>query len=381
MKIVIACFGTSHYHGAAKYFYFLAKHLARQGIEVEIIVDSDKGRERLEKVCNNVKSTIIHPSTGDKINILGRSLYSMNLARYLKNESFDILHTYAVIPYVYLHMKNRAPTVWQALGNEAFNLPSVLKIRDVTKIFLHFLAQPVWRYCGTQANIIAAEGNFQIEEIMKIYRVSQDKIFVLPIGVDSSLIKERLKTRTISREELGLSSSDFVMLSVNTLHTVKGINYLVDAFYMVKQKLTNAKLIIIGSGPEENRIYSQIRACQLMDSIIPLKNVPEAALYDYYALSDLFVSPTLQKDFIMGILEAEVCGLPVVSTGQAWLIKEGENGYVIPPRDPPAMVEAILKVYNGNRKVMGTVSREIAKDYDFEAIAQIAIKQYQKLLG
>ncbi|MGB8707604.1 MAG: glycosyltransferase family 4 protein [Dehalococcoidia bacterium] len=381
MKVILACCGTSHYYGFPKYFYLLAKYLAKQGIEVELVIDSEKGREKVKEVCGNVNTTIIRPSTGVGVNFLRRSLYSINVARYLRDKNFDILHTGGTIPFAYLHAKNRAPTVFQAFGNESFTHLNVLQMSSPMQMFYRLLAQPTWKYCGSHADVIAAEGEFQIEEMMEVYAVSRDKIFILPVGIDSAFIKQALDIRTVSREELGLTASDFTLLSVNTLDVVKGINYLIDAFYLVRQKLANARLIIIGAGPEETNIYNQIKAYQLADSIIHLKNVPEATLYDYYALSDLFVSPTLQKDFIMGILEAEVCGLPIVSTGQDWLIREGENGYVVPQKDPAAMADAILKIYKGNRKTMGIASQKIAREYDFEAITKLAIKQYQKMLS
>lgn len=381
MRVVLACCGTSYYYGFPKYFYLLAKYLAKQGIEVELVIDSEKGREKVKEVCGDVKTTVIRPSTGVGANVLRRSLYSMNVARYLRNKSFDILHTAATIPFAYLHIRNRAPTVFQPFGNESFTQQDVLPAKGLRQVFYRLLAQPVWRYCGVHADAIAAEGEFQIEELIEAYGVSRNKIFILPVGVDSVFIEEKLKARAIMREQLGLTSNDFVLLSVNTLNVAKGINYLVDAFYLVKQRLANARLIIIGTGPEETRIHDQIRAYQLTDSVIHLKNVPEAVLYDYYALSDLFVSPTLQKDFIMGILEAEVCGLPIVSTGQEWLVRQGQNGYVVPPRDAVTMAEAILNIYGRDRKAMGIISQEIAKDYDFGAIAKLAIKQYQRLLG
>lgn len=381
MKVVLTCNGTRRYYGAAKYFYFLAKYLVKEGIDVEVIVDSDEGRKKLTEICRNVRGTVIGPATSGKMNTLTSALYSLNLARYLKDSSFDILHSYSTMPLFYLALSNRAPTVFQVFGNEGFTEPEALKARSLSKIYYHSLVQPAWRYCAARANAIAAEGEFQIEDIAKTCRVSRDKIVVLPIGVYSTFIKERLKARGITRKQLGLTEDSFVLLSVSNLYAIKGISYLIDAFRLVKQKLAEVKLIIIGAGPEEQSMYSQIRAYQLTDSIIHLKNVPEVTLYDYYAISDLYVSPILQRDFIMGILEAEVCGLPIVSTGQGWLIRQGESGYVVPPRDPVAMAEAVLKVYDGDRKTMGVMSRKIAKGYDFELTTKETIKLYQNLLA
>lgn len=381
MKVVMACWGTSSYVGGSKYLYYLAKHLVRNGINVEFVVDSDKGKEKLKEVDNSIKCTIVGPSKGKRLTGLWSLLYSINLARYLKSISFDILHTCDMFAFAYLHLRTRVPVLYQPWGMEAFTSPAPIRRRRLMKIYRQIVIRPLWRYCGSHAEIVAAEGDFQIEEVMKIYRINREKIFVLPVGVDCSWVEEKSKTRMISREQMGLTNDDFVLLSVNRLTMPKGINYLVDAFYILKQRLPKAKLIIIGDGPEEERITSQIISYKLTASIVHLKDIPEGLLYNYYDLSDVFVCPTLQHDWIMGILEADVCGLPIVSTGQEWLVKDGVNGYVVPPKDPQAMAEAIIKVYNGNRRAMGIASREIAGGYDFEAIARKAIKLYQALVG
>ena len=365
-----------HYTGSVKYVYYLSKYLVKYGLDVEIVTSLNSGKKRTE-IYDGIKYTLLPPSTDRRVTALWCLLFSINLARYLKKKRFDILHGYEVVPYAYLHLRNRAPVVYQPFGNEGLTISHT---RPLAKIYEQILVKPFWRYCGANADVIAAEGDFQLNAMMKLYSVSREKVFILPVGIDSSFIMERLKVSTISRDQLGLADNDFVLISINTLNAVNGINHLVDAFYFVKQKLANARLIIIGTGMEEERITSQIKKYGLMDSIIHLKNISENLLYDYYALSDLYVSPTLLPDFIMGILEAEACGLPIVSTGQDWLIKEGTNGYVVPQKDPVAMAEAVFKIYSGELKSMGLASREISRDYDFKTIAKKAIELYQKLV-
>ena len=382
MKVIIACREVYPFHygysGSPKYIYNLGKHLVKQGVDVEIVTSLNSGKRRTE-IYDGIKYTFIPPRTNRHLTALWCSLFGLNLARYLKRKDFDVLHAYDVVPYFYLHLKSRSPVLYQPFGNEGLNMAKWVKRNALLKLHDRFWAKPVWRYCGAHADLVVAEGDFQVEEMMNLYGIGRDRISILPVGIDSSFIKERLKARAISREHLGLTDNDFVLLSVNGLRPEKGINYLIDAFYILKNKLENARLVIIGAGPEEQRIMDKIRRYNLTDNVRHLKNVPEDALYDYYALADLYISPTLQRDFILGILEAEVCGLPVVSTGQEWLVKEGVNGYIVPQKNPQAMAEAIIKVYEGNREEMGKASQEIAMDYDFEHLATSATKIYQRL--
>jgi len=132
---------------------------------------------------------------------------------------------------------------------------------------------------------------------------------------------------------------------------------------------------------EYKKVVNQLREYKLMDKTIIAENVSEDDLYDYYALSDVYVSPTLQDDYIMSIQEAMACGLPIVSTGQDFLVKSGVNGYVVSKRDPYEMAKAVLKIYDENKcGAMGAKSKEMAEKYGFESIAKNAIQIYEKLL-
>ena len=385
MKVIIATKSVFHLHnygGEPKYIYYLNKYLVEMGVDVEIIAPLNRTKKRME-IYEGIKYVFIPPMIDRRISAIWHLLFSTNLAIHLRKKEFDILHSYEMIPYTYLHFKNRAPTIIQPFGLEPFTNLSHLKAIEenvVKRIYVrHFLQHP-WKYCITHADAVAIEGDFQTEQMERLFGVNKEKLFNLPVGVDISSIKERLEEKKVLRKDLGLNDDDFVLISVNRFDSDKGVNYLVDAFNIIKQNLNNAKLILVGTGHEEERIMNQVRNCKLNKDVIHLKNVPEDLLYYYYGLSDLYISPTLQDDFMMGILEAMVCGLPIVSTGQDFLVRSGANGFVVPKRDPQAIADAVLRIYDGDKyKVMGNVSRKMVKDYDMKIIAKTAIVEYEKL--
>ncbi len=100
-------------------------------------------------------------------------------------------------------------------------------------------------------------------------------------------------------------------------------------------------------------------------------------------IADLYVSPTLYDDFIMSIQEAMAAGLPVVSTGQAFLVKEGVNGFVVPKRDPEPMAEAVIKMLsnNSNLQRMGKASRELIQAYSWKELAGSAVNEYREIIN
>lgn len=393
MKVILSTLAAFPFHGHGgieKYPYYLGKYLIKEGIDVEIITSLDRGNKRVE-IYDGIKYTFISPMCYWR-RLMGPwgYMFYFNVNNYLTKQKFDVLHGYSATPYFYLHHKNRAPTIVQPFGMEMFTAPAIKERRGFEKIYMDIFGRHPWRFCITHADKIASEGDFQIDEIVNLFGVEKRKIFNLPLGVDLSFIDERRQEKKKLRSDLGLADSDFVLISVNRFCQDKGHDDLVESFKYIKQNLEQARLILIGGMEKESerilyqRILDQINSydTSVRDSIITLTNVPEPVLYDYYAASDIYVSPTLHEDFIMSILESMAFELPVVSTGQEFVVKSGVNGYVVPKRDPRAIADAVLELYDKNKcKQMGKESRKIVEAYDWKNIATKAVREYEELMS
>ena len=74
--------------------------------------------------------------------------------------------------------------------------------------------------------------------------------------------------------------------------------------------------------------------------------------------------------------------MPIISTDQEFVVKHGINGYIVPQKDPRAIANAVVKLYDEHKcKIMGNMSREIIKQYDWRIIAKKAIGEYEKLMS
>jgi glycosyltransferase involved in cell wall biosynthesis len=384
MKVVMltrTLFPFHDYGGLEKFVYYLSKNLVREGVDVEIVTSSNKTETRK---IGDFKYAFVPPLVGSNPNFphliraahlyLSYNLFNVSAAKYLAAKKFDILHSYEMAAQRYLHLEKRSPTIVQAFNNEVCKAPGFKK-------FLWKPAMLQLKDCMVQCDTIASEGEFQNQEIIELFGVDKKKIIIIPVGVDLTSVERELETKTLSRKELGFSDKDLVLISVNRITAVKGINHLVDAFSIIKSEHENAKLLLIGSGSEESRIEKQVHDLKLTESVLHLKNVRESLLFSYYSQADVYVSPTLQDDFLIGILEAMACGLPIVSTGQSFLVHSGINGHVVPKKNPKAIADAVLKMRDkGECKTMGNMSREIVKDYDWKVIAKKAIKEYERLI-
>ena len=155
MKVVLATHKTDQYLGVNKYFYLLGKYLRKLGVKVLIVVDSPKGMGIVKELCGDIDVQVLGPTVTNPVDTLR---YCRNLSWYLTGCEHNILHCGHVLPYFYLTNKNRQAVVFQPFGNELFTLSG----RGMNPLYCK-LAQPILRSCGEKADVLLAEGEFQVE--------------------------------------------------------------------------------------------------------------------------------------------------------------------------------------------------------------------------
>ena len=215
------------------------------------------------------------------------------------------------------------------------------------------------------------------------YNAPDERIFYARHTVDvehfSSGRSAALPDREKFRAELCLGGVTFVY--VGRLWWGKGVNYLLDAFAEVQQRLQDStvSLLLLGDGADERKLREQCRRKSIQNVVFAgFKQKPE--LPPYYAASDVFVFPTLGDPYGLVVDEAMACSLPIISTSEAGEIRdrveEAVNGYIVPPEDPLALADKMQLLARDPeaRARMGAASFEKIKDHtpegwakDFEA--------------
>jgi len=131
-------------------------------------------------------------------------------------------------------------------------------------------------------------------------------------------------------------------LFVGRLCYFKGLEYLIEAMQYV-----NGKLLIIGTGPEEQNLKAKVNKDNLNWKIIFLGNISNNDLPSYYDACDLFVLPSSHRSEAFGtvIIEAMASGKAVISTelgtGTSFVNVNGKTGIVVPPRNAKLLADAI----------------------------------------
>jgi glycosyltransferase involved in cell wall biosynthesis len=205
----------------------------------------------------------------------------------------------------------------------------------------------------------------------------------LPKGVDSDRFQPEGPDR---RQALRLEGKR-VIVTVARLVPLKNLRLLIDAVAIVRQRLWDVHLLIVGDGPEANALKQHAATHDLADAVTYVGHVAHADTPPFYRTGDLFA---LSSDFDNSpnvVLEAMASGLPVVATdvgGVREFVTDGAGGTVVPPRDAPALAEALEKylVTPDVRRVAGVQNRlRATSEFSWRTSALRLLDVYHRVLS
>ncbi len=182
------------------------------------------------------------------------------------------------------------------------------------------------------------------EDVIANQMCSEDRIRVIHNLRSSS------KIQTLARESVSkFWGNSKLVVSVGRLHKQKNYRILIAAFAIV-QSQTDAKLVIIGEGPEREDLESYISQLKLTESVfLPgWRQNP----FPYMALCDVFVLSSDYEGLSGVLIEALTCGCNIVSTdcphGAGEILEYGKYGRLVPVGDAGAMADTIMEALSGN---------------------------------
>lgn len=183
-------------------------------------------------------------------------------------------------------------------------------------------------------------------------------------------IEEEVKKRDEKvrlRNELGIFEKNMIVFVGGFIHR-KGIDILLKAC----KDMEDTAVVLVGGSDTSG--YKEIISEKLKTHVYPVGFKNKGEIKKYYQAADLMVLPTREDIWGLVINEAMAQGLPVVTTNRCLagltLVKNGENGYIVPIEDVKATKDAIEKVLEGvNSLEFGKKSLEKIRDYTIEKMA------------
>lgn len=161
--------------------------------------------------------------------------------------------------------------------------------------------------------------------------VPEHKLIHVPYGVDLSQFHKEPKQDNVFR-----------VIFVGGMTLRKGVHYLLQAFSELK--LPNSELLLVGSMSDDVRPFFK----KYKGTFTYVGHVPQKNLYQYYSQSSVFAIMSLEEGLAMVQPQAMACGLPVIATtntGAEDIVRDGEDGFIIPIRSVGSLKEKLLYLY------------------------------------
>lgn len=293
----------------------------------------------------------------------------------LKKYKLDIIHySHSNPPLTFFAAGSRnvclITTVGAATHPQYYSLPSRCMIK-VSKLL------------NRRMDVIITESESEKKEIVKFLRLSEEKVRVIPSGVDE--IYQPLNNLDVIKNELSAKYRIIFpyILHIGAYRPVKNGPGLVKAFAQLRKQGIEHKLVLVGKPAEKfDEVLKLIKELGLEGEVIITNYVPREDLPKFYNAATLFVLPSFKESFGHVLVEAMACGCPVVTSNTTCMPEiAGEAAILIDPYNINSLTHGMYEVLTDNelRQNLKQKSLERAKQFSWERCARETLEVYEEL--
>lgn len=388
MKILLV---TPYFHpktgGLENYAYNIAKELIERGFNITVLCSNHEKQEANIKVeqIDGLEVVRLKPNYIISNTPIKFSLFNV-INKIIEENKFELVSAHTPVPF-YADIG--------AIASKVHKLPFVLTYHNdnVKNDFFMNIVANAYNYSINLLTLrlskhIITPSPFCYNE-SSFLEMFKNKVSWIPPGVD--IEKYDTKKSSKLQNDFNIPHSSKIVLFVGQMnkgHEHKGVDYLIKAFKEVKEKINSAYLVLVGGG---DLIPEYRRLCKILDineDVVFTGVVDDRALIEYYRNSDVVVLPstTAQEGFGMVLIEANACGKPVIGSkvgGIKYVIRDGENGLLAPPKNPKALADAIIYLLENEdvARKMGRKGRMIVeREYTWKKSAEKTIRVLERVI-
>ncbi len=301
----------------------------------------------------------------------------------LSRKHFDVLHahsplTVGLLAYLTASTKN-LPLVY-TYHTSITDYTHYVKVIGGTGVIRHAAR---W-FSATSTNL----GDQIIVPSPKFYRLLLEQkvkkpIRVIPNGIDLSNFK-MAKNPGLFRSRLGLKPDAPILLSVGRVDPEKRLDFLIDAFIRIADRIPEAHLVFAGDGGARKRLEGQATTTKVKDRIHFLGMVNRAELPDLLHDSTVYLSASTTETQGIAVLEAVAAGLSVVAVRDdafEGMVVDGENGHLT-PLDVDAYADTLAKLVTDPERLAryGKRSYELSEKFSIEGQVRTLEQLYMEAI-
>lgn len=367
MKIGIVCYPT--FGGSGVVATELGLELSKRGHEIHFITYNQP--VRLELLSNNVH---YHEVTVPEYPLFHYQPYELALSSKLvdmvKLHNIEILHVHYAIPHAYA-----AYMAKKMLQEEGIYVPIVTTLHgtDITLVGSHPFYKPAVTFSINKSDAVTAVSKSLREDTLRLFDIKND-IHVVPNFIDLDKHNHQF---TDCQRSMMANEDEKIITHISNLRPVKRVQDVISVFYNIQKEMP-AKLMLIGEGPERERIEYDCQKLGILDKVIFFGRSNE--IDKILCFSDLFLLPSQTESFGLAALEAMASRVPIISSNTGGIPEvniHGVSGYLSDVGDVEDMTKNALHILSDKDRLQTFKdnARKESLKFDLHAI----VPQYEAI--
>ena len=341
MKIGIVCYPT--FGGSGVVATELGLELSKRGHEIHFITYNQP--VRLELLGNNVH---YHEVTVAEYPLFHYQPYELALSSKLvdmvKLHKIEILHVHYAIPHAYA-----AYMAKKMLQEEGIYVPIVTTLHgtDITLVGSHPFYKPAVTFSINKSDAVTTVSQSLKDDTIRLFDITND-ISVVPNFIDLDKYNHGF---TDCQRGIMARDNEKIITHISNLRPVKRAQDVISIFYNIQKEMP-AKLMLVGEGPDREKIEMQCQKLGILDKVIFFGRSNE--IDKILCFSDLFLLPSETESFGLAALEAMASGVPVISSNTGGIPEvniNGVSGFLSNVGDVNDMTKNALYILSDNNRL------------------------------
>jgi glycosyltransferase involved in cell wall biosynthesis len=370
--------------GPALHVSYLTAGLRERGYETTLVAGTlAHGEDSMAFVASGLGVTVVTiPELGREISPLRDLIATLRLARLIRRERPQILHTHTA----------KAGTVGRLAARLAGSARPPIVVHTFHGHVLRGYFGPVrsrlfrwlerWLARGTTA-LIAVSPQVR-DDLVALGVAPQEKFVVIRLGIQLQERVADLNGRADTRRYLGIATDRFTVGWIGRMTAIKNTEDVLEAFKALRGRGVEATLCMVGDGPDRPVLERRAHELGIMRDTLFLGYQQDVA--PLYAAFDALVLPSSNEGTPVSVIEALAARTPVVATrvgGVPDVVREGDDGFLVDPGDTDALAERLERLASDPqlRERMGAAARSrVLSRYAVDRLVDDVDRLYRSLL-
>lgn len=371
--------------GISRVVYDLAQKLGEDGNEVHVVTCWVQGAKEIEK-DRNVFVHRAHTYDINTINFidwvlqLNFSLLELSVRIIDQTGKFDIIHAHDwVVAFAARVLKYSCytplvSTIHATESGRNWGIHNEVQryINDIE----WWLTYESWK--------VIVNSNFMKNQVQNIFKLPEDKICVIPNGVDINKLQGYERDYNFRRNYA--ADNEKIICFVGRLVHEKGAHILVDAIPKVIQHYHDAKFVIVGKGPQFDYLQKKVSHMNISQKVYFTGYISDECLNRLYKCMDIAVFPSLYEPFGIVALEGMAAKVPVIVSdtgGLRDIVEHGIDGMKSYAGNSNSLADSILEILFNPVRAEDMVKRayeKVRRIYNWNIISELTSEVYKEVI-